>query len=1059
MKSRKGFTLVELIGVIILIGLIALIAIPSVDYVIKKTEDNAYEATVKTLMDGLRNWTTDNKELVYEDGTEILLTLTDLKEQGYVDFDIRNPKTKLCLANNMQFKITRVKSEEKDKYEFEIMGNELLDGTLKDCEAVSKTPSIYLLGDNPQKIEITNNIALGYEAYDPGVVAKSTTGEDLTHSVVKTNDVKLNILGKNYHAKYTIIENGISKTVTRKVHVVDTTAPELHVPEDLEIELGETLNLLEGVAATDNSGETPKIKTSGNVNFNKEGEYKVTYIATDSSGNSVSKDRVIKVTKPYYILKRYSSGTNADFHGTDYRSKIVSIEFVNGIGNLPAEPIKVWDLSEARDNSIKGWLVEVADNPGYYDLFVGSDGYILANPDSSYWFADLSNLYNIIFTNYYTMGVTNMSYMFKNISVGKLDLSGFDTSNVTNMTGMFNKSSLLTEIELRNFDTSKVTSMASMFSESGIINLDLSNFDTSNVTNMSSMFYKTMALENLNLSTFNTSKVTTMVSMFESNATPTLDLSSFDTSNVTNMTYMFMSSNANYLDLRSFNTSNVTSMGAMFYDASAEIIDITSFDTSNVTTVTASTVYQYSPSITYGKTAMFQWCNAKEVKGLENLNTSKIKYMDYLFYNSNIKNIDLSKWDTSNVTSMSFMFAGNKSSNVNLGNIDTSNVTIMNDMFYNCSASSITIGDIDTSKVNDMSYMFARSSATILDVSNLDTGNVTDMSNMFGRGYHMSEAGPAATKIIGLEKFDTRNVKNMYCMFCKSGFETIDISTFDTSNVTSMSNMFALSKATSIVIGNIDTSNVTNMSAMFGNVTTTSLDVSGLDTQNVTSMSDMFGMYNPSFGGKYNSNIENIIGLENFNTTNVTDMNCMFRYVKVTNLNLSSFDTSNVINMQGMFSSASLLRSLDLSNFSTAKVSDMSSMFSSAKSLTNLNVSNFDTSSVTTMSYMFSGVSSLTTLDLGSFNTSNVTNMSGMFNGMSSLTTLDVSNFDASKVTTIGSMFKDTINLKIIKTPINIPTTATITNITSYDFTGSDGNTYAAGTFPTGNTESITLTR
>ena len=39
MKSRKGFTLVELIGVVILIGLIALIAIPSVDYIIKKTKD------------------------------------------------------------------------------------------------------------------------------------------------------------------------------------------------------------------------------------------------------------------------------------------------------------------------------------------------------------------------------------------------------------------------------------------------------------------------------------------------------------------------------------------------------------------------------------------------------------------------------------------------------------------------------------------------------------------------------------------------------------------------------------------------------------------------------------------------------------------------------------------------------------------------------------------------------------------------------------------------------------------------------------------------------------
>ena len=141
--NKNGFTLVELIGVVILIGLIALIAIPSVDYVIKKTKDNAYDRTLDTLKDGLRNWVTDNKELIYEDGEEIIVTLADLKEQGYIEYDIKNPKTSTCLANTMQFKITRVKNDEKDTYEYNFIDGELLEGTLKDCEAVSKTPSIY----------------------------------------------------------------------------------------------------------------------------------------------------------------------------------------------------------------------------------------------------------------------------------------------------------------------------------------------------------------------------------------------------------------------------------------------------------------------------------------------------------------------------------------------------------------------------------------------------------------------------------------------------------------------------------------------------------------------------------------------------------------------------------------------------------------------------------------------------------------------------------------------------------------------------------------------------
>lgn len=52
--NKKGFTLVELIGVVVLIGIIALIAIPSVDYLIKKTKDNAYDRTIDTLKGGLK---------------------------------------------------------------------------------------------------------------------------------------------------------------------------------------------------------------------------------------------------------------------------------------------------------------------------------------------------------------------------------------------------------------------------------------------------------------------------------------------------------------------------------------------------------------------------------------------------------------------------------------------------------------------------------------------------------------------------------------------------------------------------------------------------------------------------------------------------------------------------------------------------------------------------------------------------------------------------------------------------------------------------------------------
>lgn len=98
--------------------------------------------------------------------------------------------------------------------------------------------------------------------------------------------------------------------------------------------------------------------------------------------------------------------------------------------------------------------------------------------------------------------------------------------------------------------------------------LDLSNFDTSQVTEMGGMFFWCVTLKSLNLSFFNTSKVTSMFNMFRNCYSLTqLDVSNFNTSQVTNMCYMFSyCSNLASLDLSSFNISKVNDIEEMFYD-------------------------------------------------------------------------------------------------------------------------------------------------------------------------------------------------------------------------------------------------------------------------------------------------------------------------------------------------------------------------------------------------------------------------------------------------------------------------------------------------------------
>ena len=212
--------------------------------------------------------------------------------------------------------------------------------------------------------------------------------------------------------------------------------------------------------------------------------------------------------------------------------------------------------------------------------------------------------------------IVSMSYMFSDSKATTLDVSNFDTSNVTTMSSMFERSKATT-LDLSNFNTSKVTNMSHMFSNSQTTILDVSNFDTSNVTDMSYMFTYSQATT-LDVSNFNTSNVTNMGYMFFDSKATTLDLSNFDTSKVMYMDSMFAYSQATTIDVSNFNTSNVTDMWNMFRKSKVTTLDVSNFDTSNVTD------------------------------------------MGYMFYNStNLKTIYVSnKFNTDKVTYSTNMFSG-----------------------------------------------------------------------------------------------------------------------------------------------------------------------------------------------------------------------------------------------------------------------------------------------------------------------------------------------------------------------------------------------------------------
>ena len=203
-----------------------------------------------------------------------------------------------------------------------------------------------------------------------------------------------------------------------------------------------------------------------------------------------------------------------------------------------------------------------------------------------------------------------------------------------------------------------------------------------------------------------------------------------------------------------------------------------------------------------------------------------------------------------------------------------------------------------------------------------------------------------------------------------------------------------------------DTSEITNMANMFAGIKADILDVSKFDTRNVRNMAGMFD------GAINLTNLD----ISKFSTDKVTDISLIFAFLtNLEQLYVYKFNTNNFVSMAGMFEGVSNLTNLDISNFNTDKVTDMALMFAGMTKLEQLDVSNFNTNNTVRMPGMFEGVSNLTNLDISNFNTDKVTDMARMFAGMTKLEQLNLSNFSTNGVSITTGMFEGASNLKNLK--------------------------------------------
>ena len=583
----------------------------------------------------------------------------------------------------------------------------------------------------------------------------------------------------------------------------------------------------------------------------------------------------------------------------------------------------------------------------------------------------------------------NSSYLFSTSTTGKdltnvteiEGLSQLDTSKVKNMSYMFYGMNSVTSLDVSSFDTSKATNMGYMFrSISSVTSLDVSSFDTSKVTNMGYMFRGMGSVKSLDLSNFDTSKVTDMGNMFAD--TPLKKLILGDT-------FKFVEKNGSYAGLTSalkredgkgkvytaedfmknYGTGDLTAGTYVSVETGTWGTSPYTFDeNTGVLTIGTGELSGYKESPWYANEKV----DAKAIKKI--VLSGKIVAPEnarLLFSgNGDLKNVTeiegLSQLDTSNVTAMDFMFSGMSSvTSLDVSGFDTSNVTDMHSMFSGMSSvTSLDVSGFDTSNVTKMYYMFSgMSNLTSLDVSNFNTSNVKDMDFMF--------KGMSSVTSLDLSGFDTSNVTTMKDMFADTPLKKLILGdTFKFVN-----GQGALTSAWKREDGkgkaytaedfmkNYGTGDLTagtyvsatgwwgtspyNFDKNTGTLTIEAGELSGYEESpwnsgtvdleaikkivlsgKVVAPENSKFLFSTSAGGKDLTNVTEIEGLSQMDTSNVTDMTAMFKGMgSITSLDLSNFDTSKVTDMDRMFNGMGSVKSLDVSGFDTSNVTTMQDMF------------------------------------------------------------------------------------------------------------------------------------
>jgi surface protein len=259
---------------------------------------------------------------------------------------------------------------------------------------------------------------------------------------------------------------------------------------------------------------------------------------------------------------------------------------------------------------------------------------------------------------------TSMNGMFEGVqdftAVG--DITGWDTSCITDMTAMFRNSGFNQDIS--SWNTGNVVDMDYMFYGADSFNQPIGSWDTGSVTDMSFMFYNTPFDQDLSL--WDTADVVDMQQMFKFAYNFNQDISSWDTSSVQNMNGMFSYATLFDQDISGWDVSAVTDMSYMFEETQEFNQPIGSWYISSVTDMSGMfsgatafnmPLYDWNPALVGNMASMFEGASSFN-QPIGSWDVSNVQSFNSMFSGATSFDQDLSGWIPVSVNDFSGMFAG-----------------------------------------------------------------------------------------------------------------------------------------------------------------------------------------------------------------------------------------------------------------------------------------------------------------------------------------------------------------------------------------------------------------